>query len=473
MPHLQFTFWLVLIFVVAVSAENTVVEINSISIKGNKRTKAATILRELSFKVADQVNKGDLDSLLELNKLRLLNTSLFNSVEFALIDSMNTVDKVQTNIQITVKERWYFFPSPYFNIADRSFNAWWKQNNFSPKFVDFGLQLTQENLTGRNDRLRFLAHTGYTNKFQLEYKLPYFDKEKIYGIIPKINYYTNRRALVANQNDKQVFYPDTIPSPFSPVVQSHFETGITFTRRKDIRITKSIALRYERNKLLNTLAVNEAYPSFFVDRNSSLQFFGLAATIELDFRNIGFYPTKGWYHKTSIERAGLGIFKEVEFTKILNNSTLLHAFNTKFSMLLNLKTQLSFPQKQPYYFTRGLGYGEDVIRAYENYVLDGQHYFMFRTALRYKIVHFTIENPIRFIEQFQTAPFTIYAKVFNEIGRVWYLPEKKLESLANQWLPSTGLGLDITSFYDLVLGIEYGINKKGEHALVLQFNFKY
>jgi len=256
-------------------------------------------------------------------------------------------------------------------------------------------------------------------------------------------------------------------------VQSHFETGVTFTRRKDIRITKSIAFRYESNKLLNTLAKNERYPSFFVDRNSSLQFFGLTAAIELDFRNIGFYPTKGWYHKTSVERAGLGIFKETGFTKILNNSTLLHAFNDKLSLLLNLKTQLSFPQKQPYYFTRGLGYGEDVVRAYENYVLDGQHYFMFRTALRHKIIHFTIENPIRFIEQFQTTPFTIYAKAFNEIGQVWQLPKTESESLSNQWLPATGLGLDITSFYDLVLGIEYGINKKGEHALVLQFNFKY
>jgi len=118
MPRLQITLWFVLISLLTVSAEIPVVGINSITVKGNKRTKAATILRELSFKVGDQVSKANLDSLLEVNKLRLLNSSLFNSVEFELSETPNKINDAQVNIQVTVKERWYFFPSPYFNIAD-------------------------------------------------------------------------------------------------------------------------------------------------------------------------------------------------------------------------------------------------------------------------------------------------------------------------------------------------------------------
>jgi len=109
---------------------------------------------------------------------------------------------------------------------------------------------------------------------------------------------------------------------------------------------------------------------------------------------------------------------------------------------------LSFPQLQPYYLTRGLGYGDDFIRTYEDYVIDGQHYAMFRTAYRYRLSSFKIKTPIKLIKKIQSVPINVYAKSFIELGKVWALPVSINNSLGNTPLPGVGIGLDVTSFYD-------------------------
>ena len=54
--------------------------IRNIQIEGLKTTKEATVLRELSFSVGDQVTIQELHSLLEKNKSNLLNQWLFNFI---------------------------------------------------------------------------------------------------------------------------------------------------------------------------------------------------------------------------------------------------------------------------------------------------------------------------------------------------------------------------------------------------------
>ncbi|MEZ4900482.1 MAG: hypothetical protein R2822_01290 [Spirosomataceae bacterium] len=38
------------------------------------------------------------------------------------------------------------------------------------------------------------------------------------------------------------------------------------------------------------------------------------------------------------------------------------------------KVKISTPALQPFLQTRGLGYGTDLVRGYELYVIDGQHF---------------------------------------------------------------------------------------------------
>jgi len=462
-----------------VALANPKVEISAIEITGNKKTKRAIILRELNFAPGEKFEETALEQLLKTNELRLQNMGLFSSVILSsriLTNSANSSNKKNSPaviVTISLAERYYLYIVPEVKISGTTFNNWWKREKLSLKYIDGGINIDQKNVSGRNDRLRFSINTGYTNTLKINYKLPYFDKQKIYGLNPKIKYYKNRIALIGSENNLQIFYPDSIPPLLSKTVQSHFEAGLIISRRKDIRIQQSLELRYETNTIGDTILQLNYTPPFFLDKKNQLQFLALRAEIEFNFTDIQFYPQSGWYHKTTAEKNGLGILDAVNQFKIISTTTYYHTFNKQLSALFNVKGQLSLPLIQPYYLTSALGYSDDNIRSYEDYVIDGQHYALARTAFRYKVFSIDIKNPISFLKKIESVPITTYVKSYVELGKVWELPNSATNLLSNTPLPGFGLGLDVTSFYDMALGIEYGFNKRGEHGLVLQFNFKY
>lgn len=119
------------------------VRINTIQLEGNNRTKNYILLRELPYHVGDQINKDSLIILNTLSQQQLFNTSLFLFVKvtpvYPLINDSSIVD-----IQIKVKERWYFIPKPYFKWIDRNFNQWWNEQNRSLDRVNYGITFSQK-----------------------------------------------------------------------------------------------------------------------------------------------------------------------------------------------------------------------------------------------------------------------------------------------------------------------------------------
>ena len=122
---------------------NAQVRINKIQLEGNNRTKNYILLRELPYHVGDQINKDSLTILNTLSQQQLFNTSLFLSVNvtsvYPLINDSSIVD-----IQIKVKERWYFIPKPYFKWVDRNFNQWWSEQNRRLDRVNYGITFSQK-----------------------------------------------------------------------------------------------------------------------------------------------------------------------------------------------------------------------------------------------------------------------------------------------------------------------------------------
>jgi outer membrane protein assembly factor BamA len=84
--------------------------VKNILIKGNKITRDHIILRELSFKKNDTICISKEKEIFRKSKENLLNTSLFN---FVTIDTIHSNAGV-SDIMITVIERWYLWPLPFF-----------------------------------------------------------------------------------------------------------------------------------------------------------------------------------------------------------------------------------------------------------------------------------------------------------------------------------------------------------------------
>ena len=97
--------------------------IQEIRVEGNKHTKAAVVLRELSIQAGDTVNTDSLDALLHLNYTRLYNLNLFTKINFKVV--ADSLQAKQLQIIIHLKEQWLILPQADMQLADRNFNVWW------------------------------------------------------------------------------------------------------------------------------------------------------------------------------------------------------------------------------------------------------------------------------------------------------------------------------------------------------------
>ena len=101
------------------------VRVDKVFIVGNRKTKEKIILREMHVKEGDALEREELIQQLEKDKGNILITRLFLSVYTNVIEvKPNVVDVI-----VRVSERWYLFPSPIFELADRNFNDWWVNHN--------------------------------------------------------------------------------------------------------------------------------------------------------------------------------------------------------------------------------------------------------------------------------------------------------------------------------------------------------
>lgn len=99
--------------------------IGDIQLNGNKKTRDFIILREIPFKKGERIADQELNKPLELARQQIMNTLLFVDVNVYVAAKKGNV----LIINVDLKERWYFFPTPYFRLVDRNFNQWWVDQN--------------------------------------------------------------------------------------------------------------------------------------------------------------------------------------------------------------------------------------------------------------------------------------------------------------------------------------------------------
>jgi hypothetical protein len=137
--------------------------------------------------------------------------------------------------------------------------------------------------------------------------------------------------------------------------------------------------------------------------------------------------------------------------------------------MISLKA--TYDQGLPYYLQRGLGYGNQSVRSYEYFIMDGQHYALGRNNLKYTLIPeraipFT-ENMHRLIRDFR---FGIFVNLIADIGYVQDNLYGEFNSKNNSLLLSTGIGLDFVNNYDMVFRIETTIHQDGRPGIFLHYS---
>jgi outer membrane protein assembly factor BamA len=420
--------------------------IDRIFIIGNKRTKERIIRRELDFTDGDKIPTEDLKDRIKKNEEKLTNTSLFQDVKISLVEINN--DRVDVIIRLL--ERWYIFPIPVLELADRNFKDWWVNQNHDFSRIEWGLKLYLYNMRGRNETLRLQGQLGFTKRFKISYEFPYIDKKQRFGLGFMFDYKQNKNTYYRTVDNVLVFLDS------DHWLREQYIGDVSTTYRKGFYSTHKFGASYYNTEVNDTIA--ELNPNYFGEEGKTQQrFFSLYYSFVNDKRDIAENGIGVWNDINNFQLSAL-YYKYIDIGK-------------HFYLTGNVGGQYLTPTDQPYNVYNRMGIGRFTLRGYELYVIEGplfvQNQWTFRKLLFKLEKNLSSAVPIRQLSRFYLA---LYAKTYFDLGYIEGYPNNELNKrLTDQLLYSGGLGVDLVTIYDIVLRFEYTFNKQGESGFVFGF----
>lgn len=432
------------------SVVNKILRVDRVVIIGNNVTRNRIIIRELSLKPGDTISTRLLPGVIQWDKNKLYNLRLFNTVSVRALELPNN----HIDLLVEVTERWYIFPAPIFELSDRNFNEWW--NNYSHDFnrINYGMRIYKNNFRGRNETLRLTAQFGYVRKFDLQYKIPNLDRRQKQGITFSFDYGAPRNLAYFTDDHKLVFLES------KKIVRTSIGTGIGYSYRKTFFETHSLSFFYRQSQVVDTvLMLNPIYNNYNNNDKTTQKFFSISYSFNSEHRDVVLYPLKGYQFAGHIAKTGLLPSDDVNQLEI-NMTYARHWPLGKGFFLSNFSSVLwSSPKNQPYNVFDALGYRNQLVRGFENYVIEGPQFALNKTTFKKKIFARAWTLDAMPLEQFSYFPLAIYIKTYADFGYVQnypYYDEKALNQLfSNRLLTGAGAGFDIVTVYDLVLRLEY------------------
>ncbi|MCU0453226.1 MAG: BamA/TamA family outer membrane protein [Bacteroidetes bacterium] len=408
-------------FATSSRAQSTVPAVREVIIRGNVRTQATVILREMSLRPGAPLT----DEGLQRDRERIYNLQLFNRVE---VDAHRLGDSA--DVYVSVDERWYVFPYPIVNILHRD-----------PKKLVYGLGLTHQNLLGLNQRLFVEGVIGYDQYLQGIYRNPRFLGDDDLAFQVQSGYF-DQHPLSRDSSEEY----EQITALAVASVGRRFGFYETMTAGLGVemwRVPQAVAYR--------TASVDGR--DLFL--SASLQYV-------FDRRNLREYPTEGMYMSFLAVKDGFGesavnIFRlgfDLRRYDLLSDEATLasRAFG-------RWVTGGTVPSYRRAFF----GY-EERLRGSFSQVREGERRLGGSVELRVPVISPRYyEAPFIPIPQFNVLRYGVYLGVFVDAGTVWY---RSVPFSSVPWWGGAGTGLHFILPYGLVVRTEWAMNERGIGELI-------
>lgn len=447
--------------VITTPTEDRLLTVGRVLIIGNKKTKDRIISRELTLKSGDTIRVSKLAETILWDKRKIYNLRLFNVVNIRSLEMSPT----QIDLLVEVEERWYTWPAPIFELSDRNFNEWWVNYNHDLNRVNYGLQLDQYNVRGRNETLKMVAQFGFSQLYELSYTIPYIDKKQKGGLTIDVGFSNPRNVAYKTVDHKLVFLND------NQTVRVAQSARVGYTYRKSFFETHALSVGFRNNRVRDTVSrLNENY---FGSTNFQ-QYASISYSFQSEHRDVVLYPLKGYLLSVLLQRNGFGL--EGNVGQWIANVTYAHHFDLKKGFYLSNFSGVfwSTPDVQPYNLYGALGYQGQLVRGYEVYVIEGPRFWVNKTTFKKRIFSRTWRWESAPREQFRHLPLSIYWKSFADFGSVenypYYENQNLNNQLTNKLLAGYGTGLDLVLPYDIVVRLEYAFTSEGTQGFI--FNLK-
>jgi outer membrane protein assembly factor BamA len=430
--------------------------VNRIFITGNRITRDRIILRELSLKPGDVIYSEDLQKILDLDKRKLLNTRLFNTVEIRTLE----LEPLKIDVIVDLNERWYTFPAPIIDLADRNFNDWWQNYNHDLKRINYGLRLYQYNMRGRNETLRFHGQLGFQRRFELMYRFPYIDQNQKQGLSIDFTFSETKNLAYRTTDHKYEFLSD------DKILRTNRYGGATYNYRNSFYQTHSFRLEYFSTRVNDT--IKNLNPIYLKEEADHQEYASISYSFNADHRDLVSYPLKG--HQLIFTATKNGFLPADVLNKIEGSVTYSKYFDLKNQYYLsnNMVGYASHPDNISYINYGVLGLRKQFVRGYELYVIEGPFFLLNKTTVKKLIFSRNYHWASMPLDQFRHIPFAVYLKTYADFGYVKNYPDYERLNintrLSDKLLTGAGLGLDVIGSYDIVFRFEYSFNTEGERG---------
>ena len=449
-----------ILFIPFLSFSQDKLQINNITIKGNKITKEEIILRELTFQKKDVLNKKILDKKIKESEENLTNLMLFNFSEIS-----TEIEGSQANITIEIVERWYIWPYPIIELSERNFNVWWNEfqessySDFSR--MNYGIFLVWENFRGKNELLKIKYRRGFKEHYLFNYEIPYFNTKKTIGINASAQLFRRKKSFFNTLNNKLVYYENN-----RDYTTKDFELELDVLYRKDTRQKHKLKLHYLQSNIADSIA--DLNPDYLKNEKKNGSYFKATYQFVNEQRDYVEYPLHGYYLHFELTKHFAGTSPVQHFEAMTKAEKHIEIQN-RFFIGSSFMAKISSHRDQPYFAQKALGF-DDYVRTYEYYVVDGQNFWLSKTAIKYELIGKTnFEIPYVKMSQFKKAHYSLYLSIFTDFGYVMDNQNFEENNLTNTLLFGRGISIDYITYYDKLLRIEYGINKLGEKGIFLHF----
>jgi outer membrane protein assembly factor BamA len=433
------------------------VVVDTIVLEGNKITRPRIILREMHFASGDTLDRATLATRVAQAEENIFNTGLFNLV------TIDTVPSSHNHIQVIVQviERWYFWPIPYISFPDKNLNAWLE--TFDLSTLTWGLDVKFFNAWGRNETLTLLLHFGFNQAYGFTYEIPYLNKQQTWGLGFGADITLNKSVITQTIGNKNEYLRAD-----SGLLQQHVHGAVETYYRPSLFWYHTFGLHFDYYKFTDTLIQT---PGYVTDSAADQSFFSLYYKLKLDHRDVRYYPLKGYYFDlVAINHGFPG--GAIHLFSLQSNFRKYWHLGGRWYWGSGITGKWSWPEEQPFFLQRGIGYGRDFIRGFEYYSIQGPWFGLMRNNLKFALIKPAVgEIPFIRSKQFRVIPYGLFLNLFVDAGYVGNQDAlvRQNNPLVNEFLVGYGIGIDFITYYDIVVDLNFAMNSLGEPGIYLHF----
>jgi len=435
------------------------VTINDVILVGNEKTRDKVVTRELDLVRGSSLSLNEIDKRFDRNRFQLLSTGLFNQVVINLKNY--NLETATTDIEIILEENWYLFPVPIFELADRNFSVWVKEQGASLSRTNIGFRLGHYNFTGSRDPLKVKIHFGYTRKYELTYNYPYWLLDNKLGIGGSVFYSENKEIAYKTIDNKTQFqkFDD------ERRLLSRFRIGPQLNYRPTINQYHSLRMEYHHNRIAPIVA-SELNPDYFLEGKTDLRFFFLQYDFNYDRRLYSQYPQGGHLIFGNIKKEGLGLYKDYDNLSVELGFEIHKALSEKIILSTRNKGKTNLNRSRVAFANNtGLGWSRDIVSGYELYVMDGTDFFISMNDAKWKFFDQNL-NTVKWVpKQFRRMNFIAFLRVNFDFAIVNERTYVETNTLNNRWIMGGGPALDLIFFNNFLFSFEFSFNDLGESGL--------